>query len=268
MKTPYIDRQRPLSKEIAACAAMTALLIGGQAAFAPIAGIEIVTVLLLTFSWSFGPRAGVWTAAAFSLLRCLLWGFHPPAIALYLLYYPLFALLFGLLGRASRRQSRKGAARLPGLAVLSIDFVLAAIAAACAFCAGTDFLKLSVLAVGGIKALLWAVFGCCCTLFLLLNGLTLFFALRKKDSPAAVLPNVIAVTALAALCTVCFTLLDDIITPLYYGWGLTSAAFLTYFYGSFLALAPQTLCAIVSVSVLFLPFTNCFDKIANGRAVR
>ena len=65
--------RRATAKEIAVCAVMTALLIGGQAAFFPISGIEIVTVLLLTFSWSFGPRAGAMVATAFSLLRCLIW---------------------------------------------------------------------------------------------------------------------------------------------------------------------------------------------------
>ena len=105
MSAPLRER-RSLSKEIAVCAVMTALLIGGQLAFSAVVGIEIVTVLLLTFSWSFGARRGVWTAVAFSLLRCLLWGFHPPAIALYLLYYPAFALLFGSLGSARRAGGR------------------------------------------------------------------------------------------------------------------------------------------------------------------
>ena len=63
MSAPLRER-RSLSKEIAVCAVMTALLIGGQLAFSAVVGIEIVTVLLLTFSWSFGARSGVWTAVA------------------------------------------------------------------------------------------------------------------------------------------------------------------------------------------------------------
>ena len=49
MSAPLRER-RSLSKEIAVCAVMTALLIGGQLAFSAVVGIEIVTVLLLTFS--------------------------------------------------------------------------------------------------------------------------------------------------------------------------------------------------------------------------
>ena len=47
-------------------------------------------------------------------------------------------------------------------------------------------------------------------------------------------------------------------------WG--SAAFMTYFYGSFLALVPQTLCTIATVSLLFVPFTKTFDRIARRPA--
>lgn len=259
MSAPLRER-RSLSKEIAVCAVMTALLIGGQLAFSAVVGIEIVTVLLLTFSWSFGARRGVWTAVAFSLLRCLLWGFHPPAIALYLLYYPAFALLFGSLGSARRA----GGLSLPGL--FAADILLSAVAAGCAFCAATDFLKISMLEIGAIRVMLWAIFGCCCALLFLLNGAHILLALRGQNARVRTLATVAAVTALAAVCTVCFTLLDDVITPLYYGLEWGSAAFMTYFYGSFLALVPQTLCTIATVSLLFVPFTKTFDRIARRPA--
>ena len=42
-------QRRSAAQEIAACSVMTAILIAGQAVFAQISGIEIVTVLLLTF---------------------------------------------------------------------------------------------------------------------------------------------------------------------------------------------------------------------------
>lgn len=255
-----LRERRSLSKEIAVCAVMTALLIGGQLAFSAVVGIEIVTVLLLTFSWSFDARSGVWTAVAFSLLRCLLWGFHPPAIALYLLYYPAFALLFGSLGSARRA----GGLSLPSL--LTADILLSAVAAGCAFCAATDFLKISMLEIGAIRVMLWAIFGCCCALLFLLNGAHILLALRGQNARVRTLATVAAVTALAAVCTVCFTLLDDVITPLYYGLEWGSAAFMTYFYGSFLALVPQTLCTIATVSLLFVPFTKTFDRIARRPA--
>ena len=86
------------AKEIALNGVFTALLIGGQIVLSGISGVEIVTVLLLSFSYYFGIRRGLFVANAFSLLRCLIFGFFPNAIILYLVYYNLFVLAFGLLG--------------------------------------------------------------------------------------------------------------------------------------------------------------------------
>ncbi len=86
------------AKEIALNGVFTALLIGGQIVLSGISGVEIVTVLLLSFSYYFGIRRGLFVANAFSLLRCLIFGFFPNVIILYLVYYNLFVLTFGLLG--------------------------------------------------------------------------------------------------------------------------------------------------------------------------
>ena len=84
----------------AVVAVFTALLLAAQYALWFVKGVELVTVLLLVFSYRFGVRCGVLSAVAFSLLRCLLFGFFPNVVLLYLLYYPLFAACFGLLGNA------------------------------------------------------------------------------------------------------------------------------------------------------------------------
>lgn len=86
------------AKEIALNGVFTALLIGGQIVLSGISGVEIVTVLLLSFAYYFGIRRGLFVANAFSLLRCLIFGFFPNVIILYLVYYNLFVLAFGLLG--------------------------------------------------------------------------------------------------------------------------------------------------------------------------
>ena len=86
------------AKEIALNGVFTALLIGGQIVLSGISCVEIVTVLLLSFSYYFGIRRGLFVANAFSLLRCLIFGFFPNVIILYLVYYNLFVLAFGLLG--------------------------------------------------------------------------------------------------------------------------------------------------------------------------
>lgn len=76
-----------------------ALLIGGQLALSSISGVEIVTALMLCFCFSYGIAHGVAIATTFSLLRCFLFGFQINVIVLYLVYYNLFALFFGWLGR-------------------------------------------------------------------------------------------------------------------------------------------------------------------------
>ena len=64
--------------------------------------------------------------------------------------------------------------------------------------------------------------------------------------------------ALAAFFTILFTILDDFLGPAFYGYELFSESWAVYFYGSFLALAPQTVCAIVTVSLLFIPLTRIY----------
>ncbi len=81
-----------------------AILIGGQLALSAVSGIEIVTVLFLTFCFKYGVRQGLLVATAFSLLRCLIFGFFPAVLVLYLVYYNLFALVFGGLGNLYKRE--------------------------------------------------------------------------------------------------------------------------------------------------------------------
>ena len=89
---------------VAVVAVFSALLLGAQYALWFVKGVEVVTVLLLVFSYRFGVKCGVLSAVAFSLLRCLLFGFFPNVVILYLIYYPLFAACFGILGNVLRRR--------------------------------------------------------------------------------------------------------------------------------------------------------------------
>lgn len=252
------------ARQIAAIAVQAALLIGGQLALSPVAGVEVVTVLLLTFSWAFGPRAGALAAAAFSLLRCFIFGFYPSVIVLYLIYYPLFAAVFGLLGRVKPQSY----SRLPLWAVFAVNAVLAAVAVCCALCAVTNFLRISRLAVAMIKSLLWVIFALACALLIVFDVLILLQRAGRLNLKGAVGGRALTLclaAALAALFTIFFTLADDFITPLFMGWGIFSESSAAYFYASFLSMVPQTLCAIVSVSVLFWPLLAIFMRAA-GRA--
>ena len=83
------------AKDIALTGVYTALLIGAQVALSALSGIEVVTVLLLSFCYCFGIARGLAVANSFSLLRCLVFGFddgvfyrsgrynHPAVLRLY-----------------------------------------------------------------------------------------------------------------------------------------------------------------------------------------
>ncbi len=171
------------AKDVAFIAVMTALLIAAQLALSAVAGIEIVTPLLAAWSYAAGAKRGAAVAVCFSLLRCVVFGAMLSVVALYLIYYPLFAAAFGALGRASRGFSPAG--RL-----------------ACA-------------------------------------------------------------AALAAVLTPCFTLIDDVLSPL-----ITGVRFLPYFYASLPVMAVQTVCAAVTVSLTFLPLFRVFSMFAGERPGR
>ena len=164
---------------VAVVAVFTALFLAAQYALWFVKGVEAVTVLLLVFSYRFGVRCGVLSAVAFSLLRCLLFGFFPNVVLLYLLYYPLFAACFGLLGNALYRRT-------------------------------------------GVRVQM-------------------------------------LLTVLAVLLTALFTLLDDAVTPLLYGY--TKEAALAYFLASLPTMAVQTVCAAVTVLLLFRPLLFILKRV-------
>ena len=87
------------TKFVVRVAMCVALLIAGQLALTSINGIEIVTVMLLCFCWCYGVRHGIAIATTFSILRCFVFGFQINVIVLYLVYYNLFAIFFGWLGK-------------------------------------------------------------------------------------------------------------------------------------------------------------------------
>ena len=178
---PAQKRQRALRGVgyVAVVAVFSALLLGAQYALWFVKGVEVVTVLLLVFSYRFGVRCGVLSAVAFSLLRCLLFGFFPNVVLLYLIYYPLFAVCFGGVGNALRRR--------------------------------------------------------------------------------ADLKTQLLVTALAVLCTALFTLLDDALTPLFYGY--TKEAALAYFLFSLPTMAMQCACALLTVFLLFRPLMAVLRRV-------
>lgn len=167
------------AKEISLLSVFVALLIGGQFVLSGVSGIEIVTVLITSFCFYFGIVRGLTVATAFSLLRCFLFGFFPTVIILYLIYYNLVAVVFGLLGKCFNR------------------------------------------------------------------------SLNVK--------KLIVTVIVAAVMTIMFSMIDNVITPLFYGYTLNAAK--AYFYTSFTAMIPQTICAIITVSIFFAPLLKVYGYV-------
>ncbi len=249
---------RLTARDIAYIAVMVALLIGGQALFAAVPGVEVVTALLLCFSWSFGVGRGVLTATAYSLLRCIFFGFDAKTVVLYLVYFNFFACLFGLLGAHGGKRER-GEKRGPSpLALVCAEFfflVLCGLAAVVL----SGAVKVSILLQTGMNILAWVL------LFVGLAGAAVYnvlLVLSRKHPACAAAAETAAAAAAAAVCTILFTLLDDALYPLFYG--VSGEAAVAYFYTSFTAMLPQTVCALVSVSLLFQPLTRVFRRAASS----
>ncbi len=162
------------AKECAYLAAFVALLIAAQLALSFVPGAEIVTVLFAAYAFAMGARRAMIAATAFSLLRCFVFGFFATVLLLYVIYFNLLALCFGLIG-------------------------------------------------------------------------------RKWQADIKTLPFLIGI---ACFCTVCFTMLDNVITPLWYGYSAQAAN--AYFLASLPFLVPQTVCVAASVAFLLLPLNKAF----------
>ena len=226
------------ARMVAVCAVMTALLLAVQCALSLVAGVELVTAFLLVFCYVFGAKYGMVTATAFSLLRNFIFGFAPDVIALYLIYFNAFALVFGAMGK---RRGHMAEYVCPALVLLL---------AAGALTAAIVGLPVSPLMAARLEVMLWALFAVLVALFV---GSVVLLALGGK---ARIGREAAVLASLAAFCTVCFTLLSDVITPLFYGWSMDVA--IGYFYTGFFAMVPQTLCAAVSVTLLFYPLERAF----------
>jgi hypothetical protein len=93
------------TKDLVIAALGAAMLVGVQLILSGIAGVEMVSALLLCFAYSLGALRGVTIATLFSVVRCFVFGFHINVLILYLVYFNLFSLFFGWLGKRTERQT-------------------------------------------------------------------------------------------------------------------------------------------------------------------
>ena len=92
------------AKECAYIAVFTALIIALQVALSAVPGVELVTVSFVAYAFIMGPVRGMVAATAFSLMRQLVFGVDLKVLVLYLVYFNLLCLCFGLLGKRRKIQ--------------------------------------------------------------------------------------------------------------------------------------------------------------------
>jgi energy-coupling factor transport system substrate-specific component/cob(I)alamin adenosyltransferase len=165
------------AKECALLAVFVAVVIAAQTVLSAIPGVEIVTVLFVSYSFVVGWKRGILAATAFSLLRQIIFGFFPTVLILYLVYYNLLTLCFGLLGMMIKE-------------------------------------------------------------------------------PIKALPLIVLI---AYFGTVLFSVIDNIITPLWYGYSAQVTR--AYILASLPFMIPQVICTAISISCLFLPLWKVFQKV-------
>lgn len=87
------------------------------------------------------------------------------------------------------------------------------------------------------------------------NFLTAVFGILGKNikEPKEKMPLLILI---ACVCTVCFTMLDNLLTPLWYGY--TKKTAWLYFKYSLPVVFPQTVCTGITTALLFLPLRKVF----------
>lgn len=232
---------------------MCALLIGGQYSLSFVSGIEVVSLLLACFSFVFGIRCAILCALSFSVLRNLIFPFSYTAFILYLIYYPLFAFTF-----ASLKKSDDKIQVFPTYLFWALNFIMIAICTTCILLHVFDVIALSRIYKVTLLILLRVIFAILVICIVCFN--TLFILHRAKKIKAQSLK--IILFGVVGLCfTICFTLLDDIITPLFYGYSKEAA--LGYFYVSFTALLPHSICVFLSITALFLPIVKVMKRASN-----
>lgn len=92
------------------------------------------------------------------------------------------------------------------------------------------------------------------------NLLVLVFAFIGKRFKQTLTPLRTAIVILvAAICTICFTLIDDVITPLFYSFDSQTAY--AYFITSLYTMATQTACTLVTVTLIFPPLNKLFCSV-------
>lgn len=147
-------------------------------------------------------------------------------------------------------------ALLPGVEVVTVLFV------AYASVFGVKRGMIVATAFSVLRQLIFGFFPTVLILYLLYyNLLALCFGCvgrRIEVKPYTLWKYVI----IACICTVCFTLMDNLITPIWYGY--SAKAMKLYFIASLPFMLPQVLCTALTVGFLYLPLQRAFQTVKKG----
>lgn len=128
-----------------------------------------------------------------------------------------------------------------------------------AFVFGARRAMVSATAFSLLRQLVFGFFPTVLILYLVFyNGLALAFGTLSKTRLKGVKLLVVTVL-LACVCTACFTVLDNIITPVWYGY--SAKATKLYFTASLPVMVTHIISCGVGVCLLFLPLTRAFSLV-------
>ena len=139
---------------------------------------------------------------------------------------------------------------LPGVETVTALF------AVYAFCFGYKRGWISATAFSLVRQVLFGFFSSVLVLYLVYYNffVTVFAWLGKRIKRVA--RGMLITVPTACVCTAVFTLLDCVITPLFYGFSVRASN--AYFYASLSVMFSQIVCAGVSTALLFLPLWRAF----------
>lgn len=139
---------------------------------------------------------------------------------------------------------------LPGVEIVTVLFI------AYAFTFGAKRGALAAVVFSLLRQLVFGFFPVVLILYLIYYpSLALLFGFlggRVKNPVRALW----WLTGIACVATVCFSMLDNVLTPLWYAY--TAEAAKAYFFASLSVLLPQVICTAVTVLFLFLPLERVF----------
>ncbi len=146
---------------------------------------------------------------------------------------------------------------MPGVELVSVLFI------AYSFVFGAGRGAFAAVAFSLLRCFLFGFFPTVLALYLVYYTLLAFvFGNLGKRPLKTAWKQLLLLTAIACVCTAFFTGLDNLLTPLWYGY--TAQAWKLYAFASFYFMIPQIICTAITVPLLFFPLKKAFTLARRG----